>query len=87
MEAGDHALAAERAREALATDLQTFLPDAEGGVGGRAAARARDDPPARAGDARPRRGCARAGASSARPSRPRGPRSPPRRSASPRTGC
>ena len=31
MEAGDHALAAERARDALATDLQTFLPDAEGG--------------------------------------------------------
>ncbi|HET6547904.1 MAG TPA: AAA family ATPase, partial [Solirubrobacter sp.] len=31
MEAGDHAAAAERAREALATDLQTFLPDAEGG--------------------------------------------------------
>ena len=31
MEAGDHALAAERAREALSTDLQTFLPDAEGG--------------------------------------------------------
>jgi DNA-binding SARP family transcriptional activator len=31
MEAGDHALAAERARHALATDLQTFLPDAEGG--------------------------------------------------------
>jgi DNA-binding SARP family transcriptional activator len=31
MEAGDHALAALRARDALATDLQTFLPDAEGG--------------------------------------------------------
>lgn len=31
LEAGDYALAAERAREALATDLQTFLPDAEGG--------------------------------------------------------
>jgi DNA-binding SARP family transcriptional activator len=31
MESGDHTLAAERAREALATDLQTFLPDAEGG--------------------------------------------------------
>ena len=31
MEAGDHTLAAERAREALSTDLQTFLPDAEGG--------------------------------------------------------
>lgn len=31
MEAGDHALAAARARDALATDLQTFLPDAEGG--------------------------------------------------------
>ena len=31
METGDHALAAERAREALSTDLQTFLPDAEGG--------------------------------------------------------
>ena len=31
MEAGDHALAAERARDALSTDLQTFLPDAEGG--------------------------------------------------------
>ncbi len=31
MEAGDHALAAQRARDALSTDLQTFLPDAEGG--------------------------------------------------------
>ena len=31
MESGDHTLAAERAREALSTDLQTFLPDAEGG--------------------------------------------------------
>jgi DNA-binding SARP family transcriptional activator len=31
MEAGDHALASVRAREALLTDLQTFLPDAEGG--------------------------------------------------------
>ena len=31
MEAGDHALAAARARDALATDLQTFLPDAERG--------------------------------------------------------
>src|SRR4051812_29638032 len=31
MEAGDHAAAAARARDALATDLQTFLPDAEGG--------------------------------------------------------
>ncbi|MBE2318293.1 AAA family ATPase [Solirubrobacter sp. CPCC 204708] len=31
MEAGDHALAAVRARDALLTDLQTFLPDAEGG--------------------------------------------------------
>src|SRR3954449_3049242 len=31
MEAGDHALAARRARDALSTDLQTFLPDAEGG--------------------------------------------------------
>ena len=31
MEAGDHALAAERARNALSTDLQTFLPDADGG--------------------------------------------------------
>lgn len=31
MEAADHTLAAERAREALSTDLQTFLPDAEGG--------------------------------------------------------
>ena len=31
MEAGDHALAAAKARDALATDLQTFLPDAEGG--------------------------------------------------------
>src|SRR5215218_3596523 len=31
MEAGDHALAADRARAALSTDLQTFLPDAEGG--------------------------------------------------------
>lgn len=31
MEAGDHALAAARTREALATDLQTFLPDAETG--------------------------------------------------------
>src|SRR4029079_13510274 len=31
MESVDHTLAAERAREALATDLQTFLPDAEGG--------------------------------------------------------
>src|SRR4051794_35348172 len=31
MESADHTLAAERAREALATDLQTFLPDAEGG--------------------------------------------------------
>src|SRR6185312_4711716 len=31
MEAGDHTLAAQRARDALATDLQTFLPDAEGG--------------------------------------------------------
>ena len=31
MEAGDHALAADRARDALSTDLQTFLPDADGG--------------------------------------------------------
>ena len=31
MESGDHALAADRARAALSTDLQTFLPDAEGG--------------------------------------------------------
>src|SRR3954453_3559096 len=31
MEAGDHALAAVRARSALQSDLQTFLPDAEGG--------------------------------------------------------
>src|SRR4051812_40486749 len=31
MESGDHALAVQRARDALATDLQTFLPDAEGG--------------------------------------------------------
>src|SRR3954453_20062795 len=31
MESGDHTLAAERAREALSTDLPTFLPDAEGG--------------------------------------------------------
>src|SRR3954453_7658896 len=31
MESGDHTLAAERPREALSTDLQTFLPDAEGG--------------------------------------------------------
>src|SRR5690242_13961031 len=31
MEANDHALAAARARDALLTDLQTFLPDAEGG--------------------------------------------------------
>jgi DNA-binding SARP family transcriptional activator len=31
IEAGDHALASLRAREALLTDLQTFLPDAEGG--------------------------------------------------------
>src|SRR4051812_6172940 len=31
MEAGDHAKAAQRARDALGTDLQTFLPDAEGG--------------------------------------------------------
>src|SRR4051812_33543330 len=31
MEAGDHVLAAQRARDALSTDLQTFLPDAEGG--------------------------------------------------------
>ena len=31
MESGDHALAAARAREALSSDLQTFLPDAEGG--------------------------------------------------------
>src|SRR3954470_19347360 len=31
MEAGDHTLATRRARDALATDLQTFLPDAEGG--------------------------------------------------------
>jgi DNA-binding SARP family transcriptional activator/tetratricopeptide (TPR) repeat protein len=31
IEAGDATLAAERARAALATDLQTFLPDAEGG--------------------------------------------------------
>ena len=31
MGAADHTLAAERAREALSTDLQTFLPDAEGG--------------------------------------------------------
>src|SRR4051794_2277552 len=31
MEAGDHTRAADRAREALSTDLQTFLPDAEGG--------------------------------------------------------
>ena len=31
MEAGDHQRAAEHAREALSTDLQTFLPDAEGG--------------------------------------------------------
>ncbi len=31
MGTGDHALAADRARAALATDLQTFLPDADGG--------------------------------------------------------
>ncbi len=31
LEAGDPALAAQRARDALATDLQTFLPDSEGG--------------------------------------------------------
>ena len=31
MEAADHTLAAERARAALSTDLQTFLPDADGG--------------------------------------------------------
>src|SRR5919107_823155 len=31
LEAGDPGLAAERARDALATDLQTFLPDADGG--------------------------------------------------------
>jgi DNA-binding SARP family transcriptional activator len=31
MEAGDHQRAAEHARAALSTDLQTFLPDAEGG--------------------------------------------------------
>jgi DNA-binding SARP family transcriptional activator len=31
MEAGDHTLAADRARTALSTDLQTFLPDADGG--------------------------------------------------------
>src|SRR3954465_73487 len=31
MESGDHTLAAQRARDALSTDLQTFLPDAEGG--------------------------------------------------------
>jgi DNA-binding SARP family transcriptional activator/tetratricopeptide (TPR) repeat protein len=31
METGDHARAAERARTALSTDLQTFLPDADGG--------------------------------------------------------
>ena len=31
METGDHAAAAQQARDALATDLQTFLPDAEGG--------------------------------------------------------
>ena len=31
LEAGDPALAADQARAALATDLQTFLPDAEGG--------------------------------------------------------
>ena len=31
METGDHQRAAEHARTALSTDLQTFLPDAEGG--------------------------------------------------------
>src|SRR4051794_31516266 len=31
MEAGENAAAADRARAALQTDLQTFLPDAEGG--------------------------------------------------------
>src|SRR5919107_5345058 len=31
LEAGDPSLAAVKARDALATDLQTFLPDAEGG--------------------------------------------------------
>ena len=31
MEAGDHTRAADHAREALSTDLQTFLPDADGG--------------------------------------------------------
>ena len=31
METGDHAAAAQKARDALSTDLQTFLPDAEGG--------------------------------------------------------
>ncbi len=31
METGDNAAAAQKARDALATDLQTFLPDAEGG--------------------------------------------------------
>src|SRR5215212_5290556 len=30
METADHAAAAQKARDALATDLQTFLPDAEG---------------------------------------------------------
>ena len=87
MEAGDHALAA-RARPRGAGDRPADVPARRRGrLGGRAAARAGDDPAARAGDAR--RGGAAPGRARARRGRAgrRARRSPPRRSASPRTGC
>ena len=61
LEAGDPALAAAKARAALETDLQTFLPDRRRRLGGRSSgAKLEKIHPRRAGDARPRPGCARA---------------------------
>ena len=86
MEAGDHALAAERARNALSTDLQTFLPDADGGWAAEQR-RELETIRLRALETLAEAGLRQGGRGSARPSRPRGRRSPPRPSASPRTAC
>ena len=75
-----------RARAALSTDLQTFLPDAEGGWAAEQR-RELETLRLRALETLAEAGLRQAGGSWARPSRPRARRSPPRRSASPRTGC
>ena len=86
IDAHDWPEAAAASREVLTVDLQTFLPDCEGPWVNEAGASWRPCACARSRCWRSP-ACARAAASWAPPSRRRGPRSPPRRSASPRTGC